>query len=207
LVGDAPQIVVLIKEPGTAKTRLAGTLSGAERRRLAEECASRALTAAQRVAPTLAVCGGPGAARLARAAGVEVLMERRPEGQIRAAERGLAAVTARGGTSCLLLSSDLPLVDADSLRRLLGRAEAIAGAVVVAAPARGRQGTNGLYLRPIGEFDLQFGDASLPRFAAEARRRGRAFVVHEEPALSLDVDEPDDLATLDRWRAAGSEAP
>jgi 2-phospho-L-lactate guanylyltransferase (CobY/MobA/RfbA family) len=75
----------------------------------------------------------------------------------------------------------------------------------VVVPALGREGTNALYLRPIGGFDLQFGDASLPRFAAEARRRDRELIVHQEPALALDLDEPDDLATLDRWRAASGD--
>jgi len=201
-MGEVPRIVVLIKEPGTAKTRLAGALSSAERLGLAIACARRTLAAAREVAPTLAVCGGPGAVRLARRAGAEVLLEPRPEGQNRAAERGLAAIAARGGPGCLVLSSDLPLIDADSLRRLLRRAEAVDGPVAVAAPALGRQGTNALFLSPIAGFDLQFGEASLPRFAEEARRRGRAFVVHEEPALALDIDEPGDLATLDRWRAA-----
>lgn len=204
-MGEVPRIVVLIKEPGTAKTRLAGALPAVERRRLAEACARRALAAALEVAATLAVCGGPGAARLARRAGAGILVEPRPEGQNRAAERGLEAVAARGGTSCLLLSSDLPLVDAGSLRRLLELAEAVEGPVVVAAPALGREGTNALFLRPLGDFELQFGEASLARFAAEAAHRGRVFVVHHEPALALDLDEPDDLATLDRWRTATGE--
>ncbi len=200
MVDDVPRIVVLIKEPGTAKTRLAAALPAMERLRLAEECARRALAAAQEVAPTLAVCGGPEAARLARRTGAEVLVEDRPEGQNQAAALGLAALAARGGKGCLVLSSDLPLVDGESLRRLLERAGSVEGPVAVAAPALGREGTNALYLRPLGGFDLQFGEASLPRFAAEARRRGREFLLHEEPALALDLDEPDDLATLERWR-------
>ena len=60
-------------------------------------------------------------------------------------------------------------------------------------------GADALYLRPIAGFDLHFGDASLPRFAAEAR--GRTFLVHEEPALALDLDVPADLAALTRLRA------
>jgi len=204
-MGEAAQIVVLIKEPGTAKTRLAAALSAPERLRLAEECALRALTAAQEVAVTIAVCGGPGAAELARRCGAEALVEEHPSGQNRAAERGLAEVLARGGSGCLVLSSDLPLVEAGSLRRLLERADRVEGPVAVVVPALGREGTNALYLRPIGGFDLQFGDASLPRFAAEARRRDRELIVHQEPALALDLDEPDDLATLDRWRAASGD--
>jgi 2-phospho-L-lactate guanylyltransferase (CobY/MobA/RfbA family) len=154
------------------------------------------------VAVTIAVCGGPAAAVLARRCGADALVEERPAGQNPAAERGLAEVLARGGSACLLLSSDLPLVDASSLRRLLEHAGTVEGPVAVVAPALGREGTNALYLRPIAGFDLQFGDASLPRFAEEARRRGRKLIVHREAALALDLDEPDDLATLERWRAA-----
>jgi 2-phospho-L-lactate/phosphoenolpyruvate guanylyltransferase len=197
-MGGETWIVVLVKEPSTAKTRLAVVLSGSERARLAQECAMRALAAARAAAPTLAVCAGAAAAALAERSGVTVVVESRPEGQNPAGARGLDAVAARGGTACLLLSSDLPLVETASLRHLLDRAAAEPGPLVVAAPALGREGTNALYVRPIGGFDLQFGDRSLPRFAAEAARTGRRFLVQDDPALALDLDEPDDLDTLAR---------
>ena len=98
--------------------------------------------------------------------------------------------------SALVMSSDLPLVDADGLLRMIARADD-AGAIAVAASASGRQGTNALFLRPPGDFDLHFGAASLPRFAQEARVRERRFVVHEDPTLALDLDEPSDLSV---WR-------
>ena len=84
--------------------------------------------------------------------------------------------------------------------------------MVVAAPALGREGTNALYVRPVGGFDLQFGDRSLPRFAAEAARTGRRFLVQDDPALALDLDEPDDLEALARLAGptgagAGRAAP
>lgn len=194
-------IVVLLKEFDGAKTRLSAVLPADDRLRLVEENATRALRAAREAGPTLAVCGGPEAARLAARLGADVLLEKDPSGQNPAARSGLAAVAGRGADGCLLLSSDLPLVDAASLRRVLARAERLDGPVALAVPATGRQGTNALYLRPIAGFDLQFGDASLPRFAAEAQRRGRTFVVHDEPALALDLDVPADLATLAQLRA------
>ena len=184
----ATWIAVLIKEPATAKTRLAGILSPEERVRLAEESARRALAAALEVGPTLAVCGGPGAVNLAEEAGAEAILESRPDGQNHAARIGLAGVAARGGEGCLLLSSDLPLIGAESLRDLLDRAGRIDGPLAVAAPAIGRQGTNALFLRPMDGFDLLFGEASLPRFIAEARRRGRRMLIHDDPALALDID-------------------
>lgn len=105
-------------------------------------------------------------------------------------------MSRRGAECALVMSSDLPLVDADALLRMLARADE-SGAIAVAAAAAGRQGTNALFLRPPGDFDLHFGAASLPRFAQEARLRRRTFMVHDDPALALDLDEPSDLSA---WR-------
>jgi 2-phospho-L-lactate guanylyltransferase len=189
-------IVILIKDFRTAKTRLAPALEPETRRQLAEMTAARALDAALAIAPTLAVCGSAEAADLARIHGATVVVEAEPGGQNPAARLGLEQALARGAGSALLLSSDLPLVDSDSLRRLVDRA-GIDGSVAVAAAAEGRQGTNALFLRPPGDFDLHFGAASLPLFAEEAQRRGRAFIVHDDPSLALDLDEPSDLSA---WR-------
>ncbi|HEY6469667.1 MAG TPA: 2-phospho-L-lactate guanylyltransferase [Candidatus Dormibacteraeota bacterium] len=189
-------IVVLVKDFSTAKSRLSPAMRPDQRRALAEMTATRALDAALAIGPTLAVCGSEEAAALARGRGADVVVEQSPDGQNPAARRGLDEAVQRGATSVLLLSSDLPLVDADGLRRLLAHTDAT-GVMVVAAPAVGRQGTNALYLRPPDDFELHFGEASLPRFAAEAHRRGRRFVIHDDPSLALDLDEPSDLSA---WR-------
>jgi 2-phospho-L-lactate guanylyltransferase len=189
-------IVVLIKDFRTAKSRLSPAMEPAQRRALAEMTAARALEAALAVGPTLAVCGSEEAADLARSRGATVLLEPEPGGQNPAARRGLDDVARRGGESALVMSSDLPLIDADGLLRMLAHADGV-GAIAVAASAAGRQGTNALFLRPCGDFDLHFGAASLPRFAQEARLRGRQFVVHDDPTLALDLDEPSDLSA---WR-------
>jgi 2-phospho-L-lactate/phosphoenolpyruvate guanylyltransferase len=192
-VPDTLWIVVLIKDFSTAKSRLSPAMRPEQRRALAEMTATRALDSALAVATTLAVCGSDEAAHLARGHGAEVVVEQSPGGQNPAARTGLAEVLRRGGGSALLLSSDLPLVDAAGLQRLLAQTD-VPGDLVVAAPAVGRQGTNALYLRPPGDFELHFGEASLPRFAAEAHRRGRTFLVHDDPSLALDLDEPSDLS-------------
>lgn len=189
-------IIVLIKDFSTAKSRLAPALDPQARRHLAEMTAARALDAALAVAPTLAVCGSAEAAELAALRGAALVVERAPSGQNPAAAHGLAEVSQRRAESALLLSSDLPLVDEGAIRRLLAHADQ-GGSLVVAAPAEGRKGTNALYLRPPGDFTLHFGEASLPKFAEEARLRGRRFIVHEDPSLALDLDEPSDLSA---WR-------
>jgi 2-phospho-L-lactate guanylyltransferase len=195
-------IVVLIKDFSTAKSRLAPVLEPQSRRLLAEMTAARALDAALAVAQTLAVCGSIEAADLARLRGAALVVERSPSGQNPAGMRGLAEVSERGAESVLLLSSDLPLIDEPAIRRLLTHAD-IPGGLVIAASADGRQGTNALYLRPPGDFSLHFGEASLPKFAAEARLRGRRFIVHEDPSLALDLDEPSDLSAWHRLEPTG----
>ena len=195
-------IVVLIKDFSTAKSRLASVLEPVQRRRLAETTASRALDAALALAPTLAVCGSIEAADLARQHGASLVVEPSPSGQNPAAMRGLAEVLERGAESALLLSSDLPLVDTAALRRMLAHAE-LPGSLAVAAAADGRHGTNALYLRPPGDFTLHFGDASLPKFEAEAQLRGRRFILHEDPSLGLDLDEPSDLSAWRRLEPTG----
>lgn len=196
--GERLLITVLVKDFDSAKTRLAGVLSPAQRIQVARENAARAIRAALAVAPTIAVCGSDAAAAVAAAEGAEVIAEERPRGQNHASRIGVDAAGLRGATAVLLLSSDLPLVDAAALREMVARAAAARGPVTVAAAAIGRAGTNALYLRPPSGFALHFGNASLPSFAAEAQRRGRAFIVHEDARLGLDLDEPDDLAELRR---------
>jgi 2-phospho-L-lactate guanylyltransferase (CobY/MobA/RfbA family) len=108
---------------------------------------------------------------------------------------GIAHALRRGADAVLVLSSDLPLVTAASLRRVLGAA-APRGPAAVAAAATGRGGTNALFLRPPDALGLHFGDRSLPKFEADAAARGVDFQVLEDPALALDLDEPADLAAL-----------
>jgi 2-phospho-L-lactate guanylyltransferase len=194
-------IAVLIKDPADAKQRLSPVLMPGERRSLAEENARRALRAAASVAETVAICGSAAAADLARAAGVEAIVETEPTGQNGAAQRAIEVAESRGAPAVLILSSDLPLIHAAGLRRLLATAATLPEPSMVAAAARGREGTNALLLAPPGGVGLHFGMSSLPKFEAEARRRGRAFTVHEEPVLALDLDEASDLEELRRLRA------
>lgn len=191
-------VVVLIKDFAQAKQRLRPALTPPQRRELAERNARLALRAAGAGDHVLAVCAGEDGAALAREAGVEWLLEPRPEGQNAAARRGIERAVAGGAEAVLLLSSDLPLVTRAALEELLVAARAMGGPAVLAAPATGRGGTNALYLRPPGVIDLHFGDDSLGKFERDAASRGVPFGLHERAVLALDLDEPSDLEELAR---------
>lgn len=195
------RIVLLMKDFELAKTRLSSVLDPAARRVIATDFALAALTA---VGPgALVVAGSEPAARVAREAGNEVVVEESPSGQNPAARLGIEAAVERGADAVLLLSSDLPLIDAGVVDRLRAWADGLPRPVVVAVPATGRGGTNGLYLAPPGVIDLHFGDDSLVKFESDARSRGVRFEVYESPELALDVDEPSDLAAFRARRRAG----
>lgn len=189
-------VVVLVKDFAGAKTRLSAALGPDSRRELARRNAQLALAAAAAGDRALAVAGGPEPAALAAEEGVEVLLEHEPAGQNPAAAAGLAHAVARGAGAVLLLSSDLPLVTRETIAAMLARGAQLRAPAVLAAPATGRGGTNALYLRPPDACALHFGDDSLTRFEADAKRRGATFELFESAELALDLDEPSDLELL-----------
>jgi 2-phospho-L-lactate guanylyltransferase (CobY/MobA/RfbA family) len=92
---------------------------------------------------------------------------------------------------------------------MLDAAARMESPAVVAAPAIGRGGTNALYISPPDAITLHFGADSLTAFREEAETKGVNFAVHKSEAMSLDLDEPEDLelarkaALTRRSRASG----
>lgn len=191
-------VIVLIKDFDSAKQRLQPALGPRARRSLARRNARLAVRAAAAGDRVLVVAGSEEVAALAKSWGADVIAEPRQEGQNVAAARGIARAVAGGAGAVLLLSSDLPLVTVDAVRDVIESASRREGPVVVAVPAVGRGGTNGLYLRPPNAITLHFGADSLDKFRQEAQSRGVEFAVHHSDAMALDLDEPGDLARLRR---------
>ncbi len=151
----------------------------------------------------LAVCGSSEAATLAAEEGAEVVLEAEPSGQNAAARAAVEHALRLGASELLLVSSDLPLVTGQALRKVLAAAGAATPSAVAAA-ATGRGGTNALLMRPPGALALFFGDDSLARFERDARGRGVPFEVVDLPELALDLDEPSDLEALHKLPAERS---
>ena len=191
-------VIVLIKDFDSANQRLQPALGPRARRSLARRNARLAVRAAAAGDRVLVVAGSEEVAALAKSWGADVIAEPRQEGQNVAAARGIARAVAGGAGAVLLLSSDLPLVTVDAVRDVIESASRREGPVVVAVPAVGRGGTNGLYLRPPNAITLHFGADSLDKFRQEAQSRGVEFAVHHSDAMALDLDEPGDLARLRR---------
>jgi 2-phospho-L-lactate guanylyltransferase len=191
-------VIVLVKDFASAKQRLGPALDPTSRRALARRNAERAVRAASAGDQRLVVAGSQEVDTMAKRLGAQVILEPRQEGQNVAAKRGIARAVQGGAGAVLLLSSDLPLVTAKSVRELLKAAALVDAPAAVAVPAVGRGGTNALYLRPPDAVTLHFGADSLESFRREAESRGVNFVIHQTDAMALDLDEPDDLARVRR---------
>jgi 2-phospho-L-lactate guanylyltransferase len=184
--------VVPIKETGGAKQRLAGLLSEPQRRRLALAMAEDVLSTLARVAELASIAVitvDTDAAAIARRYGAEVWSDGAREGHtgaVAAAARRLAAARR----AMLALPGDIPLIEPEDVRHLLGRAAASFAIV----PAHDDLGSNAVLCAPADIVPLRFGENSFFPHLEAARARGIAPEVVRLPRIALDIDTATDLA-------------
>lgn len=90
----------------------------------------------------------------------------------------------------LIVMSDVPLLTAEHIEYIRDRCEDI-----VIAPGR-QGGTNLLYIRDPGSFQVDYYGASFLDHIEIARKRGLSVHVYDSFYLSCDMDEPCDLVEL-----------
>ena len=190
--------VLPVKSFAAAKQRLSESLGTGARRALAQAMASDVLTALRHVRgldAIVVVTADRGLEHVAAGGRVRVLRDRDEAGQSAAAGLGISLALAEGFERVLLVPGDTPLLATSDLEELLQRAEQRRLAAVI-VPDRHGTGTNGLLLTPPDAIEPSFGPGSLERHVTAAREAGIAFAVDPISSLLLDVDTPDDLATL-----------
>lgn len=185
-------IIVLARDPRTAKTRLRGALGPAARERLASAMLDDVVAAAVATGwPVLVVTDARPIAARVRAAGARGMVVT-ARGTRDGARRGLVRAQRDGAGAALIVAADVPLVRASDLRRV---AAAGRRSEIVIVPDRRRSGTNALYLRPPSRIVPRFGRRS---FAAHRDAAGIDGRVISLARLGLDVDTPADLEALRR---------
>jgi len=189
-----PCILIPVKEPTRAKTRLAGLLSAAERARLVWamfEDVAAAVNGVTRADRVVLVSSYAPALEFARASGWEVLIEEQQSSESASIDWASAILSAAGHTAVLRLPADVPMIRATDLDELLG-VELRAPAVLL-VPSRDGTGTNAIIRTPPGLFASRFGPNSLALHREEAARAGAGVIIRDNPRIALDVDDPADL--------------
>ena len=216
-------IVIPVRSLAGGKRRLAPVLAPEERAALVRRMFLRTLEAALAAGPpVLVVSPDPAALALARDRGATGLEEPRPVELNHALELAARAAKARGADALLVVSADLPDLEAEDLRAMLpppdrvagnettGRARAgraASGAVVRIAPDEAGVGTNALYVRPPALLSFEYGETSCRRHLEQAQERGARVDRVERPGLRFDLDTPDDLERYERQRRGRPDGP
>lgn len=178
--------IVPVKAFADAKTRLAPTLTEAERTALALEmldCVLEACEQAEAITETLVVTPDP---RLER--GDDLLVDA-GTGHAAAIAAALRDPRAREGAAVVM--ADCPLALPEAIDRLVDAARPVA-----VVPA-GDGGMNGFAVRGAVPFEPAFGLPDAARATVErARAAGVEPTVVDDPLLAFDVDRPADLERL-----------
>lgn len=188
--------MVPVKSLRDGKSRLAAALDARQRRAFVERLLVRTLERAALfpgLEHTLVVSACGEARAQAGACGATVIEERAPGGLNDALRQAQLALRDGGVTRMLMVSSDLPLLQAEDLQCLA--AASSTGAIAI-APDRAGQGTNGIGLHAAMDFDFAFGPDSFQRHLERAQRLGADSAIVERDGLAFDVDLPNDLAEL-----------
>jgi 2-phospho-L-lactate guanylyltransferase len=190
--------VLPVKRFGAAKQRMAGGITGGQRRDLAEAMVADVLDAigrARAIERTIVVTGDPIAQELAAEVGAEVVPDPEDVGHVEAALAGIARAEADGAERVVLLAGDCPLLDPRELDHLL---TGVPGNYVGVVPDRHGTGTNALLLSPPSAIVPAFGEGSRDRHVEAARQAGVPFGIEELPSIELDLDTPADVIALTR---------
>lgn len=183
-------LVIPVKPPGQAKSRLSEVLDSSQRAALARAMLARVLQAAQG-AHGIAQVALLGPSRLGAAEDVMLLAD--PGGGLNPAiHSAFDHAASQGASRCIILFADLPQLTSDDVDRLVSLAPDELGI----APDRHRSGSNALSLPlPAGKaFTFAFGPDSFAAHKAEAGRLGLRIEEVASPGLSRDIDTPQDLA-------------
>jgi 2-phospho-L-lactate/phosphoenolpyruvate guanylyltransferase len=200
-IGRKVCAVVPVKDAVNAKQRLAGVLSHLQRAQLAHamlEDVLAALAATGGLASILVVTVDRRAAGIAARYGAQVTAEQADAGHTAAVSAAAQRLDA-GGLDMLTLPADIPLVRTEDIRNLLvvhadAAARGAHGFGIV--PARDERGSNAVICSPAGAVPLRFGDDSFLAHLAAAQARGIEPMIARLPRIALDIDRPDDLASL-----------
>lgn len=186
--------VVPVRSFRQGKTRLSAIFSPNERAEFMRQSGERVIRAAldsQAVDTVVVVSTEPEVLEWSAGLGRRVSPLRQPDrlpGLNGAIESAREWALERDADRLLSLFADLPLISMYDVRLLTSRRQPL----VLGSDRRG-EGTNALLLQlhgPGARFRFSFGEGSLEKHQAEARRLGMNAVIHEIPGVGFDMDTP-----------------
>ena len=190
-------LLIPVKDPSNAKSRLSELLSAEERRRLAWtmfEDVSRAVLHAKRPDRVVMVTSFPPAIERAHELAWDVLVEQTQVSESASIDWASRMLEEQGLDAVMRLPADIPLVRADDIDAIMSVRLDAPGALLV--PSRDGTGTNAIIRTPPSLFPSRFGPDSLALHKTEASRVGVTCAIVGNSRVAFDVDEPADVASF-----------
>jgi 2-phospho-L-lactate/phosphoenolpyruvate guanylyltransferase len=188
---------VPVKEFAGAKQRLSALLTPAQRQALAAAMVEDVLAALAQ-APLAGIMVNtldPVATELARRYGARVVTEGARDGHTGAVTAMARILAAEGHAAMLQVPGDIPRVTADEIAAVIAAARPAPSLTIV--PAHDERGSNAVLCSPPLVMPLKFGDDSFLPHLATARALGiEPTILRGLPGIALDIDQPEDLASL-----------
>lgn len=192
-----PLVIMPLKRPAAAKSRLGAWLTARERHALQRAMAADVITAVRAIRPRVELVLVAQDVREARdVAGASGTVVGAPERQGLSSD--LANAVRMLACRChaarvVVLPADIPAVATDDIDHLFGVLDATDVAVV---PDRHRQGTNALAFHMSHAPAFCFGAGSFARHLTAAQATAERVRIVERETLGLDIDDMDDLRLL-----------
>ncbi len=187
-------VLVPIKALAQGKSRLSALLSDAQRYSLSQAMLRDVLAQLRRAATVDrfgVVTSDHSLLDIARGLGAEAIDEGHPRGLNGAVAIGAEFCLQQGGTTLLVLLSDLPLVTSEDIDLLL--CEVTDEPEVLLVTCKEGEGTNALLRTPPLVIPTCFGGPSLNAHQVRAREGNVACRVIEAPRIAFDIDSVEDL--------------
>ena len=189
--------IVPIKPLRRGKSRLSTVLSESEREQLNQSLLIKTISCLKEIKEIdqiLVVSYDPNALTISRDYGARTIQESHNTNINKALRKGSMAANAFNISSILIIPADLPYINADAIRQLLSRAGN--PPEIIITPDRRMNGTNALFINPVGILDYDFGMWSFRKHVEQAERKKIRVEIYNNDTLSFDLDIPEDLEFL-----------
>ena len=191
--------IIPVKPLRRGKSRLSCILSATEREILNRFLLQSLLTCLQPIGlidHKIVISYDPTTLAFARKYGANTVLENRNTNINRALRRATLAASAYGATKILILPADLPLISREDIEELLSFESALSQMIIV--PDRKMNGTNALFINPIGAIKYNFGEWSFRKHIEQAERKKIDVKILNNPNISFDLDMPEDWELLEK---------
>ena len=186
--------IVPVKSLRRGKSRLSGVLSDEERSELNNDLLTKTLNCLKsipRIDQTLVISYDPEVLAKAREFDAMTVQEGQKTNINNALRRATVAAKAYNATKIIIIPADLPFINKEEVENFLAQ-EGNPPEIIISSD-RHSEGTNALFINPIGILEYNFGPWSFRKHIEQAERKKIMVKIKNMESLTFDLDVPEDL--------------